>query len=541
MQRINYQVSSAASAIGRLSAACVILVVATSLWLHQSSEAQEQVADLGHLAEAGGDVASPDIAKFVTGLARQLASSEYQPPPDDDKDSNLTYDDYRKVTFDRERARWKNESHGFELHALPIGWLFKRGIDVTEFDGTGRHPLQFTTVDFPRLDKKTTLQSDDGGDSKPVPISGFRINGPLNSRGKSDEIIVFQGASYFRALAKGQTYGLSARGLAIATASPEGEEFPEFRKFWVEKPTSSKAPIIVHALLDSPSVAGAYRFSVTVGEETVVNVEAILYPRKLLENIGLAPLTSMNILSPLTPGRIIDFRPRVHDSQGLAIVNKNGERVWRPLSNPKSLQVSSFQGHAPKGFGLIQRQRNFESYQDLEARYERRPSVWIEPKGKLFEAGEIVLIEIPADKEWHDNIVAFWRPKSPIEPGSPTKIAYTLRWRADIPEREKAGFYVSETRLGSAHSDKKNALRFVIDYEADTPFAEGDGLPQGEVHASAGKIGKVNLQANPETGGLRASFVFQPEGTESTELRLVLSKDDRPAGETWLYRWTRGK
>jgi len=522
--------------------AFAVATAATTFDFSLKAASAEDVAILRKAAPSDHDGSgSGDIGRFVHEIARKRSLTEYQAPPVANKDNGLDYDDYKKVNFDPTRAVWKDEAHGYELHPLPMGWLFKRGIDISVVEGAERLPLQFSALDFPGLAEARTAERGAVANDQPVAISGFRLNGPLNSPDKADEIIVFQGASYFRALAKGQTYGLSARGLAIATASPAGEEFPEFTSFWVEKPSEPGEPIVIHALLDSPSVAGAYRFAVRSGNETVVRVDATLFPRKPLDNVGLAPLTSMNLVSPLTPGRIIDFRPRVHDSQGLAIHNANGEHVWRPLSNPRTLQISSFQGSSPKGFGLIQREREFASYEDLEARYERRPSVWIEPEGKLFENGEVVLVEIPSEKEWHDNIVAFWRPRTRIEPGQTTTFSYTMRWRADVPEVEQAGLFVSQSRLGSAHAEDEDSLRFVIDYAAGRTFSEGAELPEASVESSAGKVGKVTLQRNPETGGARASFVFEPGGSDASELRLILTEDGRPAGETWLYRWTRGE
>ena len=488
---------------------------------------------------------SAKLDAFVASVAKHRASKAYSAPAKIKNDKNAkTYDDYRKMVFNRDRGRWSGEPNGFEVHALPMGWLFDHGISVASVDAQGMKPMQFTGKDFLLNGKE--LESQDPGKPKTnetppeeVPISGFRINGHLNDPDKSDEIIVFQGASYFRALAKGQTYGLSGRGLAIATGSSKGEEFPEFQSFWIEKPAADAKSFVIHALLDSPSTTGAYRFDVTPGDETVVNVSAKLFPRKQIQQYGLAPLTSMNVLSPLTPGRIRDFRPRVHDSQALAIWGANGERIWRPLANPRALQISSFMGNAPKGFGLIQRVRKFDSYEDLEARYERRPSVWIEPKSDLFKDGEVVLVEIPAEQEWHDNIVAYWQPKEPLLPGKSYDFAYSMHWAADTPPGEDdEGLRVWATRLGAAHNGKDDALRFVIDYQG-SKAGDVEKLPEGVVRASKGEVGDVAVQRNPETGGVRASFVFNPQGAESTELRLDL-KGERPfENETWLYRWTR--
>ncbi len=244
-------------------------------------------------------------------------------------------------------------------------------------------------------------------------FSGFRLRAPLNRAEHFDEFVVFQGASYFRAVAKGQEYGLSARGLALKTGDARGEEFPFFRTFWIERPRPEANTVVVHALLDSDSTTGAYRFTIRPGDPTVMDVEMTLYPRVELTHVGLAPLTSMFFFGPNDRVGIDDFRPAVHDSDGLAIWNGRGEWLWRPLINPETLQVSAFVDDNPRGFGLLQRHRAFADYQDLEAHYERRPSLWVETIGE-WGSGAVQLVEIPSKSEYHDNVVAFWRPRPTV-------------------------------------------------------------------------------------------------------------------------------
>jgi periplasmic glucans biosynthesis protein len=472
----------------------------------------------------------------VAEMAHKLAEKPYQPRQEASGPHIAKgYDDYRKTQFRPERGLWRGALHGFQVHGFPAGWLFKKPITLSVVEEGKAREIVFKGAAFESIDKK--LGSFDA--TEPVPLSGFRINGPLNSPLKSDEIIVFQGASYFRALGKSQLYGLSARGLAIGTASPRGEEFPEFTQFWIEKPTANARSIRVYALLDSRSATGAFQFDVTPGLETVVDVKAQLYPRQKIDQIGLAPLTSMLLISPAQPTRVEDFRPRVHDSEALAILSSNGERVWRPLSNPRSLQVSAFQGGPPVGFGLVQRTRDFEEYEDLEARYDKRPTAWIEPKSALFDSGHVVLVEIPSEDEVHDNIVAFWRPSEPLQADRSYEVAYAIRWCDDIPDRE-SGLWVSQTRRGKGYSGK-DATRFVVDYKAEVPLLESVEIPEPTVTASKGEIAGVSVQRNPETGGLRVTFKFSPDGADLAELRLTLPKVAGLPAETWLYRWTRGE
>ena len=89
--------------------------------------------------------------------------------------------------------------------------------------------------------------------------------------------MIFAGASYFQAIARNQVFGMSARGLAIGTGEPEGEEFPFFRAHWIEAPSGDR--MVVHSLLDGPSATGAYRFTIRPGDETTIDVEATIFVR----------------------------------------------------------------------------------------------------------------------------------------------------------------------------------------------------------------------------------------------------------------------
>lgn len=477
--------------------------------------------------------AQPSLAEVVRSEARDLSFSPHKPVGEIKSTAPADYDEYRRLRFQPKSALWHRRPPGLELHGLPLGWLFKRPVEILAVENGRAQKVTFTESDF--LDQREG-RSDERLKAVEMPLSGFRISGPLNGADKADEIIVFQGASYFRALARGHVYGLSARGLAIGTASTKGEEFPSFRKFWVERPTDDANVIVIHALLDSPSASGAYTFTVHPGAETIVDVSATLYPREAIQEIGIAPLTSMFLVGPVDQARVRDFRPRVHDSDGLAILNGSGERVWRPLTNPRKLQVSAFVDSGPRGFGLIQRRRQFTDYEDLEARYERRPSAWVEFTQNL-GPGSVFLVELPTEEEIHDNIVAFWRPSQHLEKGREHRLSYRLRWRDEAPTRF-VGPWISDTRVGKAYHDPASgSIHFVIDYLDLERFAEKD-LPEAKASASTGEIRNVVVQPNPETGGLRVSLIFNPQGKELAELRVNLGDWNGRVPETWLYRWT---
>ncbi|MEQ1719032.1 MAG: glucan biosynthesis protein, partial [Hyphomicrobium sp.] len=353
-------------------------------------------AAMGNQAYAAAPADAPRAAfsaEIVKDMAAKLAKGDFTkatvelPEPF----NKLSYDQYRDIRFKSDQAIWRGDKLDAEVQLFPMGWLYDTPVEIWLIeDGEARA----MTADG-RLFALGPLIGK-GPEQAPFGFSGFRIHGPVNRADYYDEFVVFQGASYLRAVGRGENYGASARGLAINTARPGGEEFPYFRSFWIEKPKSGTPGITVHALLDSPSLTGAYRFVIQSGEATTMDVEATLFPRKAIPHVGIAPLTSMYLHGAANQRRSGDFRPSVHDSNGLAVFNGSGERLWRPLTNPKTLQVSAFMDKDPKGFGLAQRDRTFHAFEDLEAHYERRPTVWVEPKGGWGE-GVIELIEIPVD------------------------------------------------------------------------------------------------------------------------------------------------
>ena len=449
---------------------------------------------------------------------------------------NLDYDQFRQIRSRRERTIWRGDGLKFELQVLPTGWLFKTPVEINLVDGGNVRPLSKDNsyFDLGPLTGKLPPEARLG-------FSGFRITGPLNRPDLFDEIIVFQGASYFRALSRGQIYGLSARGLALNVGQSGGEEFPLFRRFWIEKPQAEAAQIVIHALLDSPSVTGAYRFLVMPGSPTAIDVQVTLYPRRELPNAGIAPLTSMFLFSSINRSRINDFRNAVHDSDGLAVINGWGEHLWRPLNNPRRLQTSNFVDENPKGFGLIQRSRGFSEYQDLEASYEQRPSAWVDAR-EPWGAGAIELFELPTEEEIHDNIVAYWKPAQTLAAGRSHTFNYRLSWPDDVPRRW-SGATVHATRSGLINGPqrKNGTMQFVVDFKGlnGASASASAELPVARLEASSGAVSAPVVQANSKTDGLRVSFSFDAKGASSSELRLVLQRNDKPVSETWLYRWTK--
>lgn len=465
-------------------------------------------------------------AAMVRALALERASQPHRLRParlPRGMDS-LDYDAYRGIRFRPERALWADAGLGFRVQPHHLGFLFKQRVDIFEVADGLATPLRYSTDQFTFDGAAPPFDTGDIG------FAGFRILHPLNRAEHFDELCSFLGASYFRALGRGHVYGISARALAIRTAHPAGEEFPAFTAFWIERPQPGAPDITVHALLESQSVVGAYCFVIVPGAYTEMNVTAELFPRSDVDRVGIAPGTSMFLFGPGDRRGFSDFRPAVHDSDGLLLRTGHDEQIWRPLANPRELQVSGFQDRAPRGFGLMQRSRAFGDFQDLEAAYHRRPGLWVEPLGDWGE-GEVQLVEIPTRSEIHDNIVAAWVPRGGLRAGQPRQLQYRLHWVSEAPAQPPLLRFAA-TRSGGSDG----VMRFVLD--TTRPFGALDAMPQPVVTASAGRIANVVVQANPETGGLRLGFELQAGQARLAEIQAMLTLEGRPASERWAFRWT---
>ncbi|MEP2532424.1 glucan biosynthesis protein G [Shimia sp.] len=467
--------------------------------------------------------------ELVRNLARLRASKAYQPRVAiPEVWQNISYDDYRSVWFNTQNALWEDEAETpLRLDVFAPGLYFPHPIDLNVVENGQAYPLKFDLDVFDKTDKFPDLPIDDT-----LGYSGLRLRAELEKPGIYQEFAVFQGASYFRAIGTDNIYGLSARGLAVDIAEPTGEEFPDFVAFWLEKPQPGTTNQVLHALLDSPSCSGAYRFVIQHGQPLKMDIEATIYPREEMNHVGIAPLTSMFQFDETNRDRFSDFRPAVHDSDGLLIRNGGGETLWRPLANPRDLQISAFLDNDPKGFGLMQRARRFGDFADLQAHYHRRPSVWVEP-GEGWGRGAVTLVEIPTEREIYDNIVAYWRPSEPLAAGGEHQLTYSLTWGDD--DNYGDGLRVLNTRIGKAFED---GIIIAIDFENGPNVPTDLDLIDKQIRASNGEVSKGILQRNPETGGPRLAFKFHPGDAGLIEFRAELRLGGKPLSETWLYRWT---
>lgn len=463
----------------------------------------------------------------VIEMARLLSQQPFVAPTRAPKAlANLDYSEYRKINYQQDAAIWGGSPTRFSVQLFAPGYLYRELVDIDVVENGKSRPLQVSADSFHAPDPElANLLAEIGK------YAGFRLHYPLNRADYADEFLVFQGASYFRGVSAGQAYGLSARGLAIDVAGPRGEEYPIFRRFWLERPSSSHESMVVHALLDSRRVTGAFRFGIYPGAPLRMDVEVTLFPREDIAHIGMAPLTSMFMHGPLDHADVPDYRPAVHDSEGLAIRRSNGERIWRPLANPRELQISAFIDDNPAGFGLVQRQRDFEHYQDLEAQYERRPSAWVQPLGD-WGKGHVQLVEIPSDSEGNDNIVAYWRPERGLRKGEAFAYAYRLTWPGDVSPGPNLAGVVRSAGGRKLFSDLQEVM---IDYGDLAVEDLEDIVAQAAINP--GRIVESRVQANPAVNGVRVFLSLETDGPGTAEIRVDLKRGDEPLAETWLYRW----
>ncbi|MEW6446084.1 MAG: glucan biosynthesis protein G [Pseudomonadota bacterium] len=492
---------------------------------------------LGSALLIGGPV--PALAFDFDDLARQAEQLARKPYAAADVVlpeylTKLDYAHYREIRFRPELALWRKEGLPFQVQFFHPGHHYTRPVRIHVIDQGRSRKLDFKSENFDYGSLPFTGRVPDD-----IGFAGFRLHFPLHGKDSQDEVASFLGGTYFRALGQDMQYGLSARGVAIDTAEARNEEFPDFTEFWLEKPAPGARAMTVLALMDSPSMVGAYRFIIEPGHETGMRVEARLIARQDMKGrkLGLAPLTSMFLHGEATGNTFGDYRPEEHDSDGLLIHAASGEWLWRPLENAPQMRINRFIADRPRGFGLLQRDRAFDHYQDLEWRYQDRPSLWIEPEGD-WGSGGVELVRLPSDNSTLDNIVAYWAPQAVPQPGQIMTVRYRMRWLKDDASLF-GGARVISTRLSTSNTERlpenQGVVRYVIDFVGG---ALGRLRQPGEVQAvsslqGAGRIRAQRLEPNPHTGGWRLTLFVEPPREGTAELRAFLKRGEEVLGETW--------
>lgn len=484
----------------------------------------------GTTLAAGADAPLPPEFDALLQRARALAAAPHRPaeqamPP---ALARMTYDDYHAIAWRDEASLWIDTGSRFRAQFFHPGYLFPTPVAMTVVDGGTARPFSFSPSLY-----RYARHLDLGEIPDDLGFAGVRLTHPLNRADKWDEVIAFLGASYFRGVGRGQHYGLSARGLAIDTAIDRPEEFPQFVAFTLVRPADGASTAQLGALLDSPAVAGAYWFEVTPGDDTVATVTAELFFRHGVGKVGLAPLTSMFWRGEGDPRAKGDLRPEVHDSDGLAVHAGSGEWIWRPLHNPVHLHTSRLMTHDPRGFGLLQRDRQPLSYSDTVVEMETRPSAWIEPLG-TWGPGAVELVEIPTKYEYFDNIVAYWVPAEPIAAGTHLKLRYRLSFGGET-RCTPPGSHATATRR---HAVSPTRTQVRIDWSpiADEP---GNTAPiEAVVTGTGARLGPPRIERHRRTGGATVRFdVDDIVAGRSIDLRVYLKRGDEALSETWSMAW----
>ncbi len=510
------------------------------------------------LAENSIELGQPEPFSFdaLVARAREMAAQSYAPPPPLPADvlDRIDYEALGKLSFDADYALFKDGPGQFPVTFFPLGRFFRTGVRMHVLDGADTAKPSAREI---RYDPKYfDMPADSPARALPenAGFAGFRLQesrlaDPAERDWRKNDWVAFLGASYFRAIGESFQYGLSARGVALDAAMPgRAEEFPAFTHFYFESPPQGDKggdTVVVYALLDGPGITGAYKFAMQRGKKVLMDIDSHLFLRRDVGRLGLVPLTSMFWYSETRKPEAIDWRPEVHDSDGLAMWSGNGERIWRPLVNPKAAQASAFADKNPRGFGLLQRDRVFDHFED-GVNYERRPSLWVEPLGEWGD-GAVQLIEIPTDDEIHDNILACWVPAAPAKAGATHHLRYRLHWADDEPSSTQLSAPLAQcvaTRIGRGGQPGQprpaGVRKFMVEFSGAPLAALPFGVkPEAVLTSASGKFSYVFTEAVPDgvAGHWRAQFDFTAQGDEPVDLRLFLRNGEQTLTETWLYQF----
>lgn len=475
----------------------------------------------------------PAGARFEPGtvveIARALAKAPYAAPRTDDLPGslrNLSREQYNAIGTAPGRALWAEAGLRFTLEPLHRGSIFADRVSLALIEDGAVRPVAYDRTLFETGGFVLPEFQEDPG------FSGFRLRARFSGAELSD-FALFQGASFFRLLAAGQGFGVTARALTLRPADARGEEFPRFRAFWIERPGPGEDRLVVHALIDSESASGALRLGLRPGEASIADIEGTIFPRVGIDHLGLGGMQASYLFGPHDRRGSDDARAGAYAAGGLQIRNGAEEAIWRPVHNPDTLQISSFLDADPKGFGLMQRARAYAAFEDDVQHWEWRPSLWLEPLGTWGE-GAVTLLEIPSDSEFNENILAYWRPKTALAAGAEARFAYRQFWCWEPPEHPPVA-RVAGTRSGRGSGG--NRRLFLVDFTGEA-FAKPGPEVETTLTASPGTIARQVLYPYPERRTMRVAFELDPGSERACELRLALRREGRQITETWLYRWT---
>lgn len=494
---------------------------------------------LPEVAQASDSATGPATAfsfDLLKNKARAMARQPFVPAaiPEAEMLERIDYDHHNQIRFRKDQALWAGRPDTSPVQFFFPGRYFKDPVRVYAVDQGMSREIPFSTglFDIPEGNPAQGLTATEG-------FAGFRVQDAETG----NDWMSFLGASYWRTEGYSGQFGLSVRGLALDTAvAGQPEEFPRFTRFWLEP--QAGGGLITCALLESPRATGAYRITSHRDNGVIQEVEAAIFLRGDVGRLGLAPLTSMFWYGKHNRHIAPDWRPEVHDSDGLEVHDATGTRIWRPLNNPPRTMANSFLASRLGGFGLMQRERRFEEYLDDGVFYEKRASAWVEPLGD-WGAGSVGLVEISTDDEIHDNIVAFWTPEAPAKAGSEYNLAYRLSWVENCPVPPVAARFTA-TRIGAGGNPGQPRPELVAKIVCDFDGFGFDGLTSRDpfavrITASRGTVGEGHTY--PVVGEDYWRLVFDldisrlpAEDDAPVDLHLFVELQGRVMTETLLLQ-----
>jgi len=439
----------------------------------------------------------------------------------------IEYEKYSEIRFKPEYTFWRENSK-FHMQFFPQGYIYQESIKINEVWEDYQTPIFYQGSYFSiphgiNIDKFNELSG----------FSGLKLLYPINSENVHEEFAVFQGSSYFRIISKGQIYGLSARGIAINTGLQTPEEFPIFSEFWIEKPKPKSEKVIVHSHLVGNSIEGYYKFTLYPGEVSKAEVTFESIIKRDIEKIGIAPLTSMFWYGESSTSLNPPY-PESHDSDGL-LIQDDQTFIWIPLENPKKPTTTIFKVKKLKGFGLMQRDREFSSYEDPRYEYHKRPSAWVEPvNSENWENGYISLYRIPTRDDLMDNIIVFYSPEKLPTKGDNIKFSYNIKMIDKLKLDDDFAEVVSTKII---QNKDKNLISFFIDFKGlDLKnFEEKDYKfnLEGEDY----EVLECLLNPINNLDKLRVSIKLSQKNKNITSSTIsgFISEDSKIKSEVWKY------
>ncbi|HEV2541505.1 MAG TPA: glucan biosynthesis protein D, partial [Methylobacterium sp.] len=486
------------------------------------ADAQAAAPALPAAGSPFSDATVPDLARALGNRAFVAQAANDMPDPL----KNLSREAYEAIRLRPEALLWGGEPHGFAVEPLLRGFYYTDRVALFLVEDGVVRPVTYARGNY-------EAGSEAGAAALPETepgFSGLRIRARFGER--HQDFAVFQGACFYRLVGQGQEFGVNGRALMLRPADPRGEEFPRWRALFVERPKTPDGPLVIHALIDSDSLAAALRLELRPGETSTAAVTATLVTRKAVEHLGLGGMQAPFLFGPHDRRGADDARAAVYAAGGLQIRNGGGEAIWRPVRNPETLQISGFLDNGPQGFGLIQRDRSPATFEDDAHPWERCPSLWVEPgestgADNLWGEGAVTLLEIPSDAEINENVIAYWRPKAALPAGQEIRVGYRQNWGGEPPVDPLAR--VTGTRSGRGGATPRRL--FLVDFTGDGLFtAEGAMVPVETVLIAApGRIveGATRWIAHPETRTVRVAFELDPGSERAAELRLALKTEGR--------------